>query len=95
MRCRCCYVPELCPSGVAYTLQIVRTERSESYGTSSLIMSLESVISAVAGWVLLGEVMSPREIFGCVLMFIAIILAQLPDSRPKKFRLSSENTQIK
>ena len=49
------------------------------------MLSLESVISVLAGWVILGQSMSPREILGCVLMFCAIILAQLPD---RKKRLS-------
>ena len=42
-------------------------------------MSLESVISVLAGWIILHQTLSGREIFGCVLMFIAIVLAQLPD----------------
>lgn len=42
-------------------------------------MSLESVVSVIAGWILLGQMLGGREIFGCVLMFIAIIIAQLPD----------------
>ena len=50
---------------------------------ASLIMSLESVVSVLAGAVLLGQMMSGREIMGCVLMFVAIVLAQLP-GRSKK-----------
>lgn len=88
-----CYAGIL-SSGVAFTFQIVG-QKDLNPTVASLIMSLESVISAVAGWVILDEVMSPREIFGCVLMFAAIILAQLPEGRPKKFRVPSENTQIK
>ena len=45
----------------------------------SVVMSLESVVSVIAGWILLGQMLGGREIFGCVLMFIAIIIAQLPD----------------
>ena len=44
-------------------------------------MSLESVISVIAGWLLLGQALSGREIFGCVLMFGAIVLAQLPERK--------------
>lgn len=88
-----CYAGIL-SSGVAFTFQIVG-QKDLNPTVASLIMSLESVISAVAGWVILDEVMSPREIFGCVLMFAAIILAQFPEGRPKKFRVPSENTQIK
>ena len=48
---------------------------------ASLIMSLESVISALAGWVVLGQILSSRELAGCIVMFAAIILAQLPEKR--------------
>ena len=40
-------------------------------------MSLESVIAALAGWFLLHEVLSPRELLGCILVFIAVILTQI------------------
>lgn len=66
--------------GVAYTLQIVG-QKGMNPTVASLIMSLESVISVLAGFVLLHEVLSRRELFGCVLMFAAIILAQLPDRK--------------
>lgn len=64
-------------SGVAYTLQIIG-QKDLNPTVASLIMSLESVISALAGLVILNQSMTPREVMGCVLMFIAIILAQLP-----------------
>ena len=48
---------------------------------ASLILSLESVISVLAGMVILDEQLSSREILGCVLMFIAIVLAQLPEKK--------------
>ena len=66
--------------GVAYTLQIVG-QKGMDPTVASLIMSLESVISVLAGFVLLHEVLSRRELFGCVLMFAAIILAQLPERK--------------
>lgn len=69
--------------GVAYTLQIVG-QKGMNPTVASLIMSLESVISVLAGFVLLHEVLSRRELFGCVLMFAAIILAQLPDRKKAK-----------
>lgn len=46
---------------------------------ASLLLSLESVFSVLAGWVILHQSLSIRELFGCVLMFGAIILAQLPE----------------
>lgn len=66
--------------GVAYTFQIIG-QRGTDPTIASLILSLESVVSVLAGWILLGETLSPREILGCVLMFGAIILAQI---NPKK-----------
>ena len=45
---------------------------------ASLLLSLESVFAALAGAIVLGEVLSGRELAGCIIMFIAIILAQLP-----------------
>ena len=66
--------------GVAYTLQIVG-QKGMNPTVASLIMSLESVISVLAGFVLLHEVLSRRELFGCVLMFAAILLAQLPERK--------------
>lgn len=66
--------------GVAYTLQIVG-QKDMDPTVASLILSLESVISVLAGWVLLGQKLSAKELFGCVLMFAAIILAQLPDRK--------------
>ena len=64
--------------GVAYTLQIVGQKYTDPT-SASILMSLESVFSALAGWVLLGQNMSLPQISGCVLMFAAIVLVQLPD----------------
>ena len=63
-------------SGIAFTLQIV-AQKNLNPTVASLIMSLESVFAALAGAVF-GERLSVNEIFGCVLVFAAIILAQLP-----------------
>ncbi len=65
-------------SGVGYTLQIV-AQKNVQPTVASLILSLESVFSVLAGWVLLHQNLSGRELAGCVLMFGAIILAQLPE----------------
>lgn len=64
-------------SGVGYTLQIVG-QKGMNPTVASLILSLESCISVLAGWILLNQKLSLRELSGCVLMFAAIILAQLP-----------------
>lgn len=64
--------------GVAYTLQIIGQKNMDPT-VASLILSLESVFSVLAGWVILNQKLSMREFLGCVLMFLAIILAQLPE----------------
>ncbi len=63
--------------GVAYTLQIVGQDGLNPT-VASLLMSLESVFAALAGWLILGETMGGREIAGCGLIFAAIVLAQVP-----------------
>lgn len=68
-------------SGVGYTLQII-SQKNLHPTVASITMSLESVFSALFGWLLLHQTLNGREILGCVLMFGAIILAQLP--APKK-----------
>ncbi len=68
-------------SGVAYTLQIV-AQKDTHPTTASLLMSFESVFAVLAGWVILREDLSVTELLGCGLMFVAVILAQLPT--PKK-----------
>ena len=64
--------------GVAYTLQVVAQNNTDP-AVASLILSLESVFSVLAGWVILGERLSGRELFGCALVFTAVILAQFPE----------------
>ena len=66
--------------GVAYTLQIIG-QKNMNPTVASLILSLESCISVLAGWVILGQKLTAREMVGCVLMFGAIVLAQMPEKR--------------
>ena len=63
--------------GVGYTLQVVAQKNTDPV-LASLILSLESAFSLLAGWVILGQKLSPKELSGCVLVFAAIILAQIP-----------------
>ncbi len=66
--------------GVAYTLQIVAQKHTEPTITS-LILSLESVFAVIAGIIILQEYISTRETLGCVIMFAAILLAQIPPEK--------------
>lgn len=63
--------------GVAYTLQIVGQKNMDPT-VASLILSLESVFSALAGWLILGQELSGKELIGCSLVFVAVLLAQMP-----------------
>ena len=69
-------------TGVGYTLQIVG-QKGLNPTVAALILSLESVFSALSGNLFLHQVLTTRELIGCALMFIAIVLAQLPDIRRK------------
>ena len=66
--------------GVAYPLQIIGQQKVDSV-PAAIIMSLESVFAALAGWLLLNERMSPRELTGCALLFTAVILSQIPTKK--------------
>ena len=75
-------LPALCYSGfmacgVAYTLQIVG-QKDVNPTVASLIMSLESVVSAISGFLILHQKLSVDEIVGCFIMFAAILLAEMP-----------------
>lgn len=63
--------------GVAYTMQIIAQKDTEPT-VASLILSLESVFALIAGIILLHEQVAAREVWGCVIMFAAILLAQFP-----------------
>lgn len=63
--------------GVAYTLQIVAQADTDPT-VASMILCLESVFAVIAGMIILKESMSLREITGCIIMFAAIVVSQLP-----------------
>ena len=68
--------------GVAYTLQILG-QKNVNPAVASLLLSLESCFSVMSGWIVLGERLSIREMSGCILMFAAIILAQVPEKKKR------------
>lgn len=63
-------------TGVAYTLQIIG-QKGLNPTVSSLVMCLESVFSALGGWLLLGQSLNIQELTGCSLMFLAIVFSQV------------------
>lgn len=76
--------------GVAYTLQILGQKHTNPT-LATMLMSLESVFAALSGWLILGEKLSIKEFFGCVLIFSAVILAQLAGTdKIKKIEMDGE-----
>lgn len=67
-------------SGVAYTLQILGQKNADPT-VASLIMSLESAVSVLGGWLILQQKLTKKELLGCLLMFIAVIGVQVFDAR--------------
>ncbi len=70
-------------SGVGYTLQIL-AQKDSNPTVVTILLSLESVFAVIAGAILLHQQMTGREYLGCVLMFVAVLLAQIPIPGKKK-----------
>ena len=70
-------------SGVAFTLQVV-AQRHTDTTIAAITMSFESVFAVLSGAVVLEQIPSLRETIGCIIMFVAIILAQLPPIKIKE-----------
>ena len=77
-----CYAGVL-SMGIAYTLQIVG-QKDLKPSMASLIMSLESVFAVLCGWMFLHEHLTAWEAIGCVLVFSAVLLSQLPVKKAVK-----------
>ena len=72
-------------SGVAYTLQIL-AQKGSNPTVVTILLSLESVFAVIAGAIILQQQMTGREYLGCVLMLVAVILAQIPNPFEKKVK---------
>ena len=70
----------LMSGGLGYTLQLIGQKYTEPT-VASLIMSFEAVFAVLTGALVLGEKLSTREIIGCVIMFDAIIIVQIPKEK--------------
>ena len=71
--------------GFAFTFQIIGQKYTEAT-IASLIMCMESVFGVLGGAVLLHEVLTGREVLGCVVMFTAIIVAQISEPLTEKLK---------
>ena len=92
------YKRQVLSCGVGYTLQIVG-QKGLNPTVAALIMSLESVIATISGWIAYkigflttDQTLTARQIAGCVIVFAAVILVQLP---PEWFRFGKKNASIK
>lgn len=72
-------------SAVGYTLQII-AQKGLNPTVASLLMSLESVFAALAGWFILRQSLTPRELLGCALVFAAVLLAQLAPTQDRRLK---------
>lgn len=70
----------ICSSGIGYTLQMIGQKYTDATSTG-LILSLESVFSALAGWIILGQNLGTQEWIGACFIFVGIILSQLPAAK--------------
>ncbi len=69
--------------GIAYTFQVLG-QKEATPTIAALILCLESVFGVLAGAVILGETMTMREIFGCIIMFAAVVISNLPEKSDKE-----------
>ncbi|WP_338447828.1 DMT family transporter [Niallia oryzisoli] len=76
--------------GIAYTFQILG-QRGTNPTVAAIILSMESVFAVISGMILLGESMSLKEMIGCIIMFTAVIIAQLPAKKETEKRKSGSN----
>ena len=73
-------------SGIAFTLQLAG-QKHVAPSPASLLMSLESVFAVLSGWLVLGDRLTTWESIGCLLIFTAIMLSQLPDKKKEKSKV--------
>jgi drug/metabolite transporter (DMT)-like permease len=78
--------------GVAYTLQVVAQKHAPPVH-AAIILSLEAVFSAIAGWIILNEVLSARGLAGCALMLAGMLTAQLWPQHPQRFSESDRSLE--
>lgn len=77
--------------GVAYTFQIVGQKHTDP-SVASILLCFESVFAVIFGWMILNETLTTNEIIGCLLMFAAIIIAQLPERKKVKISAYEKTT---
>lgn len=79
--------------GIAYTFQILG-QRGTNPTVAAIILSMESVFAVISGMILLGESMTLKEMIGCVIMFTAVIIAQLPAKKETENRKKETRSNL-
>jgi len=69
-------------SGVAYILQM-KAQKTTDATVAAVLFSFEGVVASLVGWFVLSQFLTPREVLGCVLIFIAILVAQIPPPKAR------------
>lgn len=72
----------ICSVGIAYTLQIIGQKKAAP-APAAIILSMETVFAALGGYLILGEMLGPEEIGGCILMMTGMLLSQLRSLKPQ------------
>jgi drug/metabolite transporter (DMT)-like permease len=66
--------------GIAYTMQVVAQQHVHP-AYASIILSFETVFAVIGGWLLLNEILSLRNLAGCMLMLAGIVIVQVWGSK--------------
>lgn len=80
-------------TAIAFSFQALG-QKNANPTTASIILSTESLFALIFGVIILGEVMTTKEIIGCILMFIAIIIAQIPSKKDRQINEASVGISI-
>lgn len=73
----------ICSVGIAYTLQVVGQKNAQP-SHAAIILSMETVFATIGGWMILNETLGTRELLGCIIMLVGMLLSQLQNIRQSK-----------
>ncbi|GMA99026.1 DMT family transporter [Pelosinus sp. IPA-1] len=73
----------ICSVGIAYTLQVVGQKNAQP-SHAAIILSMETVFATIGGWMILNEMLGRRELLGCIIMLVGMLLSQLQNIRQSK-----------
>jgi len=71
-------------AGIGYTLQIIAQHKA-SPTPAAIILSMEAVFAALAGWILINQTLDTNKVLGCVAIFAGVLIVQLVPIMRKKY----------